>query len=87
MAIKTLTGQVLEAVGAASFPLPVGDVQTDGHGPADGRVAVGRNPHAQQTLGRRHRGVSITSRLRLGQCPQTIHQHQRCLFMSVMSVS
>lgn len=49
-AMWTLTGEILEAVSAAPFPFPVGDIKTNRHRPADGQVAVRGNPHAQQTL-------------------------------------
>ena len=53
VASRTLTGNVLETVCAAALPLAVGDVQTDGHGPTDGPVAVGGNPNTQQPLQRK----------------------------------
>lgn len=64
---QTLTGQILEAVSAASFPLPIGDVETDGHRPTDGQVAVGGDSHAQQTLAG-GRGVNV----RLEEIPQRL---------------
>lgn len=45
-----LTWEILEAVSAASFPLPVGNIKTDGHRTVGGEVAVGGNSHTQQTL-------------------------------------
>lgn len=55
----TLTGEVLEAVSAAPLPLPVGDVKTNGHGPSDGQVAVGGDPHAQQALQRKTQSLVL----------------------------
>lgn len=45
-----LTGDIFKAMSAAPFPLAVGDVKTDRHRTSDGQVAVGRHPHAKQTL-------------------------------------
>ena len=52
-ASRTLTGNVLETMCAAAFPLAIGDVQTDRHGPTHRPVAVGGDPHTQQTLQRK----------------------------------
>lgn len=38
---------------AAPFSFPIGDIKTDGHRASDGEVAVGGDPHTQQTLKKR----------------------------------
>lgn len=48
----SLTGKILEAVSAASFPFPVRDVKANGHRPTDREVAVRGNSDTQQTLER-----------------------------------
>lgn len=48
--IQSLTGEILEAVRAAPFPLPVGDVEANRHWPTDRQVAVRGNSDTQQTL-------------------------------------
>lgn len=35
---------------AAPFSFPIGDIKTNGHWASDGEVAVGGDPHTQQTL-------------------------------------
>lgn len=35
---------------AAPFPFPIGDIKTNTHWVSDGAVAVGGDPHTQQTL-------------------------------------
>lgn len=47
---KRLTGEKLEAMSAAPFSFPIGDIKTNGHWASDGEVAVGGDPHTQQTL-------------------------------------
>lgn len=48
--LKRRTGKILEAMSAAPFPFPIGDIKINGHWASNGEVAVGGDPHTQQTL-------------------------------------